>query len=91
VNKRQKAINQIASVVKDVSYMKLMDDYNIIGGYDYNENSLFRLCRKELRELVKLNKFNNSDIHELIGNLYCSITSPLCEKIVQNFKSNIYQ
>jgi ADP-dependent phosphofructokinase/glucokinase len=91
VNKRQKAINQIASVMKDVSYMKLMDDYNIIGGYDYNENSLFRLCRKELRELVKLNKFNNSDIYELIGNLYCSITSPLCEKIVQNFKSNIYQ
>ena len=85
MNNFQKLKNQTVWVMRDVSYMILLDKYAVVGGYDYNEYSLFRYCKKKLNSIIKIYNFSKEDIINMRGSLYQSFTEPLCENIAKDY------
>ena len=85
MNNFQKLKNHTVCVMRDVSYMILSDKYSMVGGYDYNEYSLFRYCKKKLNSIIKIHNFSKEDIINMRSNLYQSFTKPLCENIAEDY------
>jgi hypothetical protein len=89
INRYQKSIDNTAWVMQNVSYIILMNDRQIVGDYDYDQYSLFRLCRIKLKQLIKENSYSMEDIKNLRGSLYKEVTVPLCKDIVEGYAKYI--
>jgi len=85
MNRIQKLIGARAGLIKDVIYMILNDEYAMIGGFDYSENSLYRLCRNKLSESLKINKYSINDIKDMNCELYVPLMKPLCVDIANSY------
>ena len=89
MNKFQKVISTRAILMEDVIYMILNDEYGMCGGYDYNENSLFKLCKSKLSKSLKKNTYTIEDVKEMNSSLYMTLMRPLCEDIAKSYYNKL--
>jgi len=85
MNKTQKLINARAELMEDIIYTDLKGEYGIVGGYDYSENSLFRLCRRRLKKGIKEKIYSINDIREMNNISYLTLMEPLCKNVMHSF------